>query len=294
MEIRVLRYFLEVARQGNMTKAATRLHVTQPTLSKQIKDLEEELGKKLFVRGSSPLTLTEEGMILRKRAEDLLAIANKIEDEFRTMDDITAGTVSIGCAESKLIRYLAKAAKNIYTNYPNIQYTLISGDTSQVTEKLENGVLDLAFIVESPDLSKYNYIEVPDVDIWGVYMPKDHPLSMKDSITVDDLLSYPLLSSAQSLLADFPRWCGEKSEQLPIIGQFNLLNNALIFTKEEVALTLGFQDVVEMNAYNSLTFRPLKPQLTSKMYCIWKKHQVFTPAASLLLQQVQTLLENEK
>lgn len=212
IEIRVLRYFLETAREGSMTKAAERLHVTQPTLSKQIKELELELGKKLFIRKSTSIVLTEEGMILRKRAEDLLTIADKIEDEFRSMAQITGGTISIGCAESKTIRYLALAAKRLNERYPNITFNIISGDTSQVAEKLDNGVLDMAFIVEPPDLSKYNYLEIPEKDVWGVYMPQNHALAALEKITLDDLIPYPVICSSQVLRVDIPRWGGDKTE----------------------------------------------------------------------------------
>lgn len=195
MEIRVLRYFLEIAREGNMSRAAERLHVTQPTLSKQMKDLEQELGKKLFKRGSTSVSLTDEGMLLRKRAEDLLALADKITNEFQAMDDITGGDIYIGCAESYLVKYLARAVKKLSSIYPNIHYHVTSGDTEQVTERLDRGLLDMAFIVEPPDLSKYNYLEVPEYDTWGVLMRKDYPLATKEAIIFDDLLDIPIFCS---------------------------------------------------------------------------------------------------
>ncbi|SDM49031.1 LysR family transcriptional regulator [Lachnospira pectinoschiza] len=290
MEIRVLRYFLEAAREGSMTRAAERLHVTQPTLSKQIKELENELGKQLFHRGSTSISLTEEGMILRKRAEDLLAIADKIENEFRSLDEITGGIVSIGCAESKLIKYLARAVKNLNVTYPQIQFRITSGDTSQVAEKLENGVLDLAFIVEPPDLSRYNYIEIPEEDIWGVYMPQDCPLAEKSSVTIEDLLPYPVMCSEQALRADIPRWGGELTEKLNVVANFNLANNGLVFVREGVGIALGFEGLVETTDNTTLTFRPLEPQLTTKMYGIWKKYQVFTPVACLLAKEVRKVM----
>ncbi len=287
MEIRVLRYFLEAAREGNMTRAAERLHVTQPTLSKQIKELENELGKKLFHRGATSISLTEEGMILRKRAEDLLSIADKIENEFKSMDHITGGTVSIGCAESKLIKYLGNAVHSLNETYPNIHYNIISGNTEQVTEKLDNGVLDMAFIVEPPDLSKYNYLELPEHDIWGVYMPKDHPLAKKEGIMFDELAPYPIMISEQSARFDLPRWCGERAEQLNIVANFNLANNGFVFVRCGVGLALGFEGIIEANNNSSLVFRPLIPELHTSMYAIWKKYQVFTPIACLLANEIK-------
>ncbi len=287
MEIRVLRYFLETAREGNMTRAAERLHVTQPTLSRQIKDLEHELGKQLFVRGNTSVRLTEEGMILRKRAEDLLSIADKIENEFKTMDDITGGRITIGCAESYLIGYLAEAVKRLTLRYPGIQYSILSGGTEQMDEKLSNGVLDLAFICEPPDLSKYNYIELPQSDTWGVYMPKDCPLAQKESVTAEDLMDYPLFCSEQSIRADLPRWCGDRVSQLNFAANFNLANNSFVFARAGLGLALSFAHIIELTNDSSLVFRPLSPPLHNKMYVIWKKYQVFTPAASLLLEEIK-------
>lgn len=283
MEIRVLRYFLEIAREGNMTRAAERLHVTQPTLSKQMKELERELGKKLFRRGSTSVRLTEEGMLLRKRTEDLLAMADKIEREFKTLGEITGGDIYIGCAESYLIKYLAYAVRMLNEQYTNIHYHITSGDTEQVTERLDRGLLDFAFIVEPPDLSKYNYLEVPEQDTWGVLMRKDCPLAEKAQIEIEDILPYPVFCSEQSAKVDLPRWCGENAEQLHVMATFNLTGNATIFAREGLGLTLTFDRLIELDEKGDLCFRPITPTLHTKMYVIWKKYQVFTPVSQLLL-----------
>lgn len=287
MEIRVLRYFLEIAREGNMTRAAERLHVTQPTLSKQMKELERELGKKLFRRGSTSVSLTEEGMLLRKRAEDLLAMADKIENEFRSLDEIAGGDIYIGCAESYLIKYLAFAVRRLNEKYANIHYHITSGDTDQVTGKLDRGLLDFAFIVEPPDLSKYNYLEVPEQDIWGVLMRKDCPLAEKAFIEIDDILPYPVFCSEQSAKVDLPRWCGEQVDQLNIMATFNLSGNAAVFAREGLGIVLTFDKLIEVSEDGGLCFRQLIPALHTKMYVIWKKYQVFTPAAELLLSELK-------
>ena len=252
MEIRVLRYFLEIAREGNMSRAAERLHVTQPTLSKQMKDLEQELGKKLFKRGSTSVSLTDEGMLLRKRAEDLLALADKITNEFQAMDDITGGDIYIGCAESYLVKYLARAVKKLSSIYPNIHYHVTSGDTEQVTERLDRGLLDMAFIVEPPDLSKYNYLEVPEYDTWGVLMRKDYPLATKEAIIFDDLLDIPIFCSEQSAKMDLPRWCSDNLDRLNILATFNLCNNGAVFVREGLGVELTFEKLVETNAESDL------------------------------------------
>ena len=291
MEIRVLRYFLEIAREENMTRAAERLHISQPSLSRQMKELEAELGKKLFVRSSYSIHLTEEGMLLRKRAEDLLAMADKITNEFQTMDDIAGGDVYIGCAESYLIKYLAHAVKNLNLRYDGIHYHITSGDTEQVTERLDRGLFDMAFIVEPPDLSKYNYLEIPEHDTWGVLMRKDCPLAEKKAIRIEDILEYPIFCSEQAARVDLPRWCGENTDQLNILATFNLANNEAVFAKEGLGIALVFEHLINTSPDSELCFRPIIPALHTKMYVIWKKYQVFTPVAELLLEELKTILK---
>ena len=182
MEIRVLRYFLEVARTGNITHAAERLHITQPTLSRQLKDLETELGKKLFVRSSFSVRLTDEGLLLRKRAEDICEMVDKTAAEFKALDEITGGDIHIGCAESDGIKYLAQRIQAVQAQYPRIRVHLYSGDRSDLAERLEQGLLDFAVLVESNDLSKYNYLPLPGADAWGVILRKDHPLAEQEAV----------------------------------------------------------------------------------------------------------------
>lgn len=290
MEIRVLRYFLEIAREGNMTRAAEYLHVSQPTLSKQMKELEAELGKKLFKRGSSSVSLTSEGMLLRKRAEDILEMVDKTTDEFKALDDVTGGEVRIGCAESHQIKYLARVIKKFQEKYPLFRYHLYSGNTEQVTERLDRGLFDFAVIVEPPDLSKYNYIEVPEVNTWGVLMRKDSPLSHKNCIYAEDLLGLQLICSEQSMQKDIPRWCGEKVDQLLHIGSTNLFYNGSVLVKEGLGYMLTFDQLADTGTDSELCFRPLEPPLETKMYVIWKKYQIFTPIAELLLEMLKSSL----
>lgn len=287
MEIRVLRYFLEISREENMTRAAQRLHVSQPTLSKQMKDLEEELGKKLFKRSSASIHLTDEGMLLRKRAEDILAMVDKTTDEFKSLSEVTGGDIYIGCAESYQIRYLANIIKEFRENYPLLKYHILSGDTMQVAERLDRGLLDFAVIVEPPNLQKYNYIELPVADTWGVVMRKDCPLANKKAVTVEDLTDYDLISSPQSLDVDFPRWCGKKLDDLNFIGTVNLFYNGTVFVKAGDCLLLTFDHLADTDINSELCFRPLKPTLETKMYIIWKKYQVFTPIAELLIDEIK-------
>ena len=288
MEIRVLRYFFEIAREENMTRASERLHVSQPTLSKQMKDLEEELGKKLFRRGSASIHLTDEGMLLRKRAEDIIAMVDKTKNEFKSLNEITGGDVYIGCAESYQIRYLAEIIRDFRESYPLLKYHILSGDTLQVAERLDRGLLDFAVIVEPPNLQKYNYIELPVADTWGVVMRKDCPLAKQQSITADDLIGYDLISSPQSIEADFPRWCGEKLDELNISGTINLFYNGTAFVRAGAGLLLTFDRLADTGSDSDLCFRPLAPTLESKMFIIWKRYQVFSPIAERLIEEIKS------
>ena len=287
MEIRTLRYFLEVAREENMSRAVERLHLSQSTLSKQLKGLEEELGKKLFVRHSFSIELTEEGMLLRRRAEDLLSMADKITAEFSAMDDIVGGTVSIGCAESWQIRHLACCIKRFKARYPGFHYRITSGDTEQVTEKLDKGILDFAVIVEEPDRHKYHVLPMPESDRWGLILPADCPLAQKESICFEDLKGLPLFCSEQSWRADIPRWCGGRQDELLLEGSFRLAYNGSVFAREGLGYLLTFEHLIGTGPESGLAFRPLTPPLETRMYLIWKKHQLFTPIAERFIREVQ-------
>ena len=285
MEIRTLRYFLETAREENMSKAAERLHVSQSTLSKQLKGLEEELGKKLFIRHSFSLELTDEGMLLRKRAEDLLSMAAKIEEEFSAMDDLAGGNIYFGCAESWQIRHLAGVIREFKKRYPDFHYHVTSGDTEQVTEKLDQGLLDFAVIVEEPDYEKYEAMKMPEADRWGLVMPDDDPLAEKEQITFEDLIGIPLFCSEQGWRHDLPGWCGGRMEELNLEGSFRLSYNGSVFAREGLGYLLTFEHLVNTGPGSGLAYRPLYPALETEMYVIWRKRQVFTPIAERFIRE---------
>lgn len=287
MEIRTLRYFLAVAREENMTRAAELLHVTQPTLSKQLKSLEDELGKKLFTRHSFSIQLTEEGMLLRKRAEDLIKMADKITSEFLTLDDVTGGDVYFGLAESYQIRFLAKEINTFKKDYPGLRYHITSGDTEQVTEKLDKGVIDFAVLVEEPNRTKYHYLQFPKADVWGVVMPRECTLAEKEHICLEDLKGLPLFCSEQGWREDIARWCGNQIEELQLEGSFRLSYNASLFVKENLGYLLTFDRLIDTSPDSGLVFRPLFPRLETRMYLVWKKYQVFTPIAEHLLNHLR-------
>lgn len=287
MEIRVLRYFLAVAREGSITHAAQRLHISQPTLSKQLKDLETELGKKLFTRSSFRVHLTDEGMLLRKRAEDILDMVDKTTDEFKALGGIAGGDIRIGCAESDGIKHLARCVKALQEGYPRIRVHLYSGDTEDLAGRLDRGQLDFVVISQEVDLSKYNYLKLPAIDTWGVIMRKDSPLAAKETVRIDDLLELPIIVSRQGIREDLPKWFTEKMDRLNIVATFNLAYNAGILVREGLGYAFTFDKLINTGPDSELCFRPLTPVLETKMYLIWKKYQVFTPVAELLLNEMQ-------
>ena len=256
MEIRTLRYFLAVAREENMTKAAETLHVTQPTLSKALKSLEDELGKKLFTRHSFSIRLTEEGNLLRNHAEDLVSMADRIEKEFLSLDDITGGDLYFGLAESYQISFLAREIHEFKKMYPDLRYHITSGDTEQVAEKLDKGLLDFAVLAEIPDPAKYN-------------------------------IGLPLFCSGQGWEKDIPHWAMDKMDQLHLEGSFRLSYNASLFAKEHLGYLLTFDRLVDTSEASGLTFRPLTPRLETKLFLIWKRYQTFSPIAERFLRQIR-------
>ena len=292
MEIRTLRYFLAVAREENMSRAAELLHVTQPTLSKALKALEDELGKKLFTRHSFSIALTEEGVLLRNRAEDLVSMADKIEKEFLSLDELTGGELYFGLAESYQIRYLAREIRTFKLSYPGLRYHITSGDTEQVTEKLDKGLLDFAVICETPDERKYHFVPFPEADYFGAAIPADSPLAGKESITADDLAGMPLFCSEQSWENDIRPWAKERFSALRLEGSFRLAYNGSMFAKEGLGILLTLNNLIDTSAESGLVFRPLSPRLEMKMYLIWNKYQSFTPIAERFLKQIQESFQN--
>jgi len=294
MEIRSLRYFLAVAREENMTRAAEQLHVSQSTLSKQIRALEEELGKKLFIRHSFRIELTEEGILLRKRAADLVEMADKISSEFLSIDEITGGEIYFGLAESYQIRHLARVIRSFQERYPDFHYHILSGGTEQVTEKLDKGILDFAVLVEEPDEDKYDYLELPGRDRWGLIFPADDPLAEKEQIRFEDLQGLPLFISEQSRDADLPRWCGPRVSQLTFSGYFQLAYNGSVFAREGLGYLLALDRIVDTSEDSGLVFRPLYPVLENPMYLIWQKYQVFTPIAERFLEEMRDYCDRQE
>lgn len=292
MEIRVLRYFLTIAREGSITNAANFLHVTQPTLSRQIKELEDELGQKLFIRGSHNMTLTTEGMILRKRAEEIISMVDKTEAEFNSMETIIGGDIYIGGGETDAIKLVAEVAKELRNDYPNIHYHLYSGNAADVTERLDKGLLDFGVLIQPADIFRYDYLNLPARDVWGVVMRKDSPLAEKEVIQKKDLLGMPLICSRQAISREdqkneFSEWFGADFDKLDIVTTFNLVYNAAIMVEAGIGYAITIDKIANTGEGSSLCFRPLEPRIDSGLNIIWKKYQVFSSAAELFLEKLR-------
>lgn len=291
MELRVLRYFVEAAKEESMTRAARKLHVTQPTLSKQIKELEEELGQKLFARGSYNIHLTPEGEILYKRALDILEMVDLTASEFASMNEFNGGDLYLGCAESEGITLLAQAAKRLREAYGNLHFHLYSGNSETVGERLDKGLLDFAVVVQNIDLSRYAYWDLPVTDRWGLIMRKDSPLVSQEAVAVEELMGLPLIVSRQGATNEMPAWLRRNYDRLNIVATYDLIFNASILVREGLGYALGFDKLVNTGADSALCFRPIVPAMTSPMRLIWRKEQRLSRAAELFLQEVQRLCQ---
>lgn len=291
MELRVLEYFLAVTREQSISKAAEFLHLSQPTLSRQLKDLEDELGKQLIIRGNRKITLTEEGMILRKRAEEIIDLVHKTEKEVVLSDDTISGDIHIGAGETDAVRILARVARELQKDYPDIHYHISSGDTVNVIEQLDKGLIDFGILFEPCDISKYDYIKIPVKDVWGVLMKKDSPLAEKDTISPEDLWDKPLIISRLSTgSAELNQWMQKKLSSLNIIATYSLIFNGSLMVDEGLGYALCLDKLINTTGDSHLCFKPLEPKLEASMYIAWKKYQVFTkPAEKFLLQLRATL-----
>ena len=292
MEIRVLKYFLAIAKEGSITKAADSLYLTQPTLTRQIQNLEQELGQKLFVRGKYRVSLTPEGLIFKKRAEEIIDLVEKTCAEFASTNEVIKGDIYIGCGETDSMKYIAVVMKELQNEYPEIKFHIYSGNAEDVTEKLDKGLLDFGVLIQPIDLSKYDYLTLPKKDVWGVIMRKDSPLAAKKVITLKDLLNVPIIASRQmskkySKESGFLDWFGKEFNNLNIAATYNLLYNAAIMVSAGIGYAVSLDKLADTSEQSSLCFRPLSPKLESGLDVVWKKNQVFSPAAQLFLTKLK-------
>lgn len=284
MELRVLRYFIEVAREQNITAAAERLYITQSTLSKQMMDLEAELGKKLLIRGKRKTTLTEDGMFLFRRAQEIVDLADKTESAFKGDGEAITGDISIGCGETEGMQVIIDAMKRLNESHPDIRFHIYSGNDEDVSERLDNGLADFGLFVGNTDLEKYDYLKLPVSDVWGLIMRRDCPLAAAETVKPSDIADIPLLCSRQALHSnELSGWLGYDFSKLRIVSTHNLVNNAALMVKAGMGCALTIDKLV--SPFDPvLTFRPLEPTMRADLIFAWKKYQVFSKAAAKLLE----------
>lgn len=296
MELRVLHYFLAVAREQSISGAAQSLHLSQPTLSTQLKALEEELGKQLLIRGtpgSRKVILTEEGMILRKRAGEILALVERTEHEIMLSEQNIAGDVYIGAGEADGIRLLTQVAQSVQNQYPDIHFHISSGDGKDVLEDLDKGLIDFGLLLQPVDATKYEMLELPVRETWGVLMRRDSPLAQRTSVTPEDLLNLPLIISRQSFSGSLlSSWMKRDLSALNIVATYSLLYNGSLMVEEGMGYALCLNHIINTSGESSLCFRPLTPALTVSAYLAWKKYQVFSKAAAKYLDTLREHLSS--
>ncbi len=288
MDRRVLEYFLAVVEEGSITKAAEVLHVTQPNVSRQIKELEEDLEKKLIVRGKRGISLTEEGLFFKKRAEEIVALMERTEVDLSLFDENIQGDVYFGAPETNTIRNITYQIQELRKKHPGIIYHLYSGSTVEVMDQLDKGLLNFAILVDQVDPQEYNVIRLTKNDVWGVLMHKESPLAKLDYIEPKDIRDKPIIASQQMLDAkDISDWLGEDFRNLNIILTFNLITSPAMMIEEGMGYTFTFDKLVNTTGDSDLAFRPLKPKFETGLYLVWKKDQIFTKAAEAFLNQLK-------
>ena len=292
MDIRVLKYFLAVAREQSFSVAAERLFLSQPTLSRQIKELEDELGTQLFIRSSKGVTLTEEGMILRARADEIVALMDKTEQEVRKSGEQISGMVYIGAGETYAVKLIADTAKKLNVDHPDIQYSIYSGDANDVLEKLDRGLLDFGIVFQNVDTSKYNSIPLPLKDTFGVLMRKDSPLAKKKTVSLSDLRGQSLIIPRQpnhnSMFLDI---LGIDEESVQIAAQYNLLYNGSVMASEGMGYCICIDRLINVTGDSNMCFKPFDPPIEAGSSFIWKRNAVFSRAAERYLLE---FIENMK
>ena len=285
MELRVLKYFLVVAREENITRAAALLHVTQPTLSRQLMQLEEELGVKLFRRGKYHVSLTEDGMLLRRRAQEIAELAEKTEQEFQRQEGELAGDISIGTGESNSMTDLSRKIAAFRAGHPLVRFHIYSATADEIQERLERGLLDLGMLMEPVDIGRYEFVRLPRRDRWGIWVDQGHPLAGKASVTPEDLLGVPLLlPRRERVQQELSGWFGDQFDEIEVAATYNLILNAANMIRNGVGAALGF---LIGNLTDELKFVPLSPPMETGSVLVWKKDKTFSPAAAEFLRSLR-------
>ena len=290
MELRTLRYFLTTAIEGNITKAAEILHVTQPTLSRQLMELERELGTTLILRGKKGVTLTDDGLFFRQRAEEIVELADRAEKAFVERDGAISGVVSIGATEAIGSRMLAKIMKRFSEKYPLVQFHLYNEMADNIKDKIDKGLVDIGLLLEPVDTSKYEYVRLSQKETWGVLMMDSHPLADRESISVEEIAGYPLiLPLRENVRAEILNWLGKEERELSIPLYYTLLSNVVLMVEAGMGCAFCLDGALAIHSSPKLRFIPITPEHTTRSVLLWKKNQLFTPVTSLFIQEINLL-----
>lgn len=285
IDTRLLRYFLMIAREGNMTRAADLLHVTQPTLSKQLNKLEEILDLELFHRTSRQMILTDAGQRFRDRAREIVELTTKSLADIQQNSEEISGEIHIGAAETDAFRHIIQTLKILRKNHPQITYDILSGNSIDTLERLDKGLFDFALIVGVPNIERYSTITLPVADQWGVLMRKGAPLSQHEFITPELLKDVPLILSKQAYLTnELSGWLGDDTENYDVIATFNLINNAALLAEEGLGYVISLDKIIAISDDSPLCFRPFKPTLEAPLSLVWRQNTTLSPAASKFLE----------
>ena len=291
MEIRVLRYFLTVVREESITKASEVLHITQPTLSRQLSQMEEEVGVKLFERGSRKITLTNEGILLRRRAEEILQLVEKTEKELAEQEEQVEGKISIGCGEISSVQLLSELFRTFREKYPRVSFDIFTATADLVKEQMDKGLLDIGLLLEPVDIEKYDFIRLDMKENWVVLMRPDDPLTQKQCVTAKDLSALPLiLPRRMSVQSELASWFGDYYEKLNVVFTSNLSTNAAIMVSNGLAYSLVIEGAIPFWDSSKITHRPLSPALTATSVLAWKRGQPFGLAATKFIEHIRCLL----
>lgn len=291
MELRTLRYFLAVAREENMTEAANVLHVTQPTLSRQIGDLERELGVELFERTNRSCVLTSDGMRLRQRAEEIISLVEQTEGELADRELGIAGNIRIGAGETRAMQVVLGAFADVRRDYPGVTCELYTGNADAVEERLERGLLDFALVIEPVNLEKYEWIRMPDANQVGLAVSADGPWGALEVATPADVAKMPLLISSRTSnkAVDLVSWSGGafSFDELDVVGSFDLIGNASHLVRSGVVCAMGIDHLLQVDDASDLRFVPLEPSLKIASFVIWKKYRLRSRACEEFLRRLE-------
>lgn len=291
MEIRVLRYFLTVVREESITKASEVLHITQPTLSRQLSQMEEEVGVKLFNRGSRKITLTNEGILLRRRAEEILQLVDKTEKELIEQDEQIEGKISIGCGEIASVQLLPGLFQEFREKYPRISFDLFTATADFVKEQMDKGLIDVGLLLEPIDMERYDFIRLDIKERWVALMKPDDPLAQKEAVTAKDLASLPLiLPRRMNVQSELASWFGDYYEKLNVVFTSNLSTNSAIMVNNGLAYSLVIEGAVPFWDQSKITYRPLSPSLTATSVLAWKRGQPFSAAVTKFIDYMKCFL----